>query len=385
MVVVKQEQVTSDIIIVGAGMAGSAAAWVLSCQGFSVTLIDRHSECPPCFRAEKIEADQAELLKKLNLLDARRPFAEPIGSIIEVKAGQLSATDTVEQYGIRYHETVNEIRKRAAANIDFRVGRVTGIQADRNRPAVFLQNDEMLNARLVILACGYRAALLLRHGTRFEYEDRLSSCSFGFDIERSDGKPFEFRGLNYFQDVSQSQLDYITLFRIGEVMRGNLFTQMAPSDMRVKQFIAEPVAELKKMFPGIMRYAGEFAIKDKVEVFATQYYRNEIPIEPGLVYIGDAYQSVSPTTGTGLSKVLNDVDVLCNKCIPAWFKTIGIGERKLKTFYGDKRKQIVDRNSRNVWEWYYRRANGYEGLLQIRKRILSLFYRLSGFSSKRTD
>lgn len=372
------QQRVSDIIIVGAGMAGSAAACVLSEMGFSVTLIDRQAECPPCFRAEKIEFDQAELLRKLNLLDARRPLSGPIGEIVEIKSGQLSRVNTVEQYGIRYHDTVNEMRRRAVKNADFRVERVTGISADRDFPAVILQNTETLKARLVILACGYRATLLLRHGARLEYKEDLSSCSFGFDLERQDGLPFEFSGLNYFQDAGKTQLDYITLFRIGEVMRANVFTQMSPADARVKQLIAEPVLELKSMFPGIMHYTGEFVLQGKLEVFTTHFYRNKIPVEPGLVYIGDAYQSVSPTTGTGLSKVLNDVDVLCHHWIPIWFKTRGISAGKLRRFYADKRKQSVDKHSEGVWNWYYRQAHGTAKHVSFLSRMGSWRRRLSG-------
>ncbi len=55
----------ADVVIVGAGLAGTTAATLLAKSGFSVLLIDRHLEYPACFKAEKVEADQAELLRKI--------------------------------------------------------------------------------------------------------------------------------------------------------------------------------------------------------------------------------------------------------------------------------------------------------------------------------
>ena len=52
-------------------------------------------------------------------------------------------------------------------------------------------------------------------------------------------------------------------------------------------------------------------------------------LQAGLVLLGDAFQSVCPTTGTGLSKVLTDVDVFCHDCVPDWLATSGMGIEKL--------------------------------------------------------
>jgi len=56
-----------------------------------------------------------------------------------------------------------------------------------------------------------------------------------------------------------------------------------------------------------------------------------------LVVIGDAFQSVCPATGTGLTRVLTDVDVLCNECIPDWLATPGMGPEKIDRFYTQAR------------------------------------------------
>ena len=69
--------IETQVVVVGAGMSGLCTAWVLHQQGVEVAVIDRTRECPPVFRAEKLEPNQAELLRQFGLLDARRPLAEP--------------------------------------------------------------------------------------------------------------------------------------------------------------------------------------------------------------------------------------------------------------------------------------------------------------------
>ena len=53
----------SDVVIIGGGIAGATAAAVLARQGIRVVLVDRWETYPECFKAEKIESDQAILLR----------------------------------------------------------------------------------------------------------------------------------------------------------------------------------------------------------------------------------------------------------------------------------------------------------------------------------
>ena len=58
MASVDPTDISAEIIIVGAGVAGAALAAVLGQQGRRVILVDPHAVCPPQFRAEKIEREQ---------------------------------------------------------------------------------------------------------------------------------------------------------------------------------------------------------------------------------------------------------------------------------------------------------------------------------------
>ena len=89
--------------------------------------------------------------------------------------------------------------------------------------------------------------------------------------------------------------------------------------------------------------------------------------------IGDAYQSSCPAVGTGIGRILADVETL-GRLVPSWLATPGMGTDKLAQFYHDPAKQRFDdqavRNARfrralcteAGWRWtayrtqyYYRR------------------------------
>ena len=106
----EQAVVTRDVLIVGAGLAGSASATVLARRGLSVTVIDPYAEFPPLFRAEKIEPDQAALLQSLGLLDKVKQKARIISEIIHGRAGRMLRRRQIEQFGISYCDIVNQVR-----------------------------------------------------------------------------------------------------------------------------------------------------------------------------------------------------------------------------------------------------------------------------------
>ena len=64
--------------------------------------------------------------------------------------------------------------------------------------------------------------------------------------------------------------------------------------------------------------------------------------QPGIVLIGDAFQTSCPAAGTGVSRLLTDVTQLCLTHVPAWFATPGVSAGKVGQFYDDADKQAVD-------------------------------------------
>jgi 2-polyprenyl-6-methoxyphenol hydroxylase-like FAD-dependent oxidoreductase len=334
--------IQSDVAIVGAGLAGATAAVLLARQGLKVTLVDPRKEFPPLFRAEKIELDQAELLRKFDLLEAVKPRARFIREIVRAKGGRIRLRRQVQQFGITYQDMVNQVRAQVPAEVDFRVGRIQSLIADAQAPSVVLADGEKIHARLVLLCNGVGSNLQAHLGVEKDMLADELSMAFGFVVARADGSTFPFDAITYRPSSARDHVGYLTLFRMGEVLRGNFFVYWSAKGAETQAFMRSPQSELDRLLPGLRNVLGDFTIQGRVEACRIDLYRLKDCVRPGVVMVADAYQSVCPSSGMGLSKVLTDVDVLCNTCIPVWFATPGVDTDKIGQFYGDARKRQVD-------------------------------------------
>lgn len=331
-----------DVIVVGAGLAGSAAATVLARRGLSVAVIDPYAEFPPLFRAEKIEPDQAALLQSLGLFDAVRERTRIIREIVHGRGGRVVYRRKVEQFGISYCDTVNQVRAQIPKEVEFKVGRVEALTPDAEHPQVVLADGTVYEGRLVIVASGMNGRLPEQLGAQKHMVHDELSMVFGFMLERSDGEPFPFESVTYRPDPKASRVDYVTLFLMGQMMRVNVFAYWPARDATTRELLNNPTATLARLVPGLDKVIGAYVVKGKVEPFRIDLYRMQDCARPGMVLIGDSYQSVCPSTGMGQSKVLTDVDVLCNAFVPKWLAAARLPSEEIAAFYAHPRKAEVD-------------------------------------------
>lgn len=332
----------ADIVVVGAGLAGSAVAAVLARRGLAVTVVDPYTEFPSMFRAEKIEPNQADLFRRLGLFDGVEPATRLIREIIHARGGRVVYRRKIEQFGIAYCDIVNSVRSQIPAQVDFRHTRVESIAPDARRPAVVLAGGERIEGRLVVVATGMFGQLTQGLGVARDMVKEELSMVFGFMLERADGAPFAFDAVTYRPETTAEKVGYLTLFRMGQFMRGNLFTYWPLRDALTQEMRRDPVAVLGRVLPGLDAVIGRYGVAGKVEPFKIDLYRTRDPALPGVVLIGDAFQSVCPSTGMGQTKVLTDVDVLCNDCLPEWLAGDEIGPARTAAFYANPRKVDVD-------------------------------------------
>lgn len=358
----------ADILIVGAGLAGSCAAALLARQGVRVVLVDRAPIQSPVFKAEKLEPDQIELLSKFGLMDRLLPSAGRVREIWDAQDGRVLKIQQRDQFGILYQDIVNGVRATLEPAVQVKIDRVRNIRTSCETQCVSLASGEECRARLVALACGTAGDLHARLGMRKRTIQSEQSLAFGFDVARTDGYPFPFEAATYYPDGCDDRVAYLTLFRIRDVMRANLFVFWSINEAGTRSFVRESRAGLARFLPKLTRVIGEFDVSSEVEVGRVDLYQMEGHVQPGIVLLGDAYQSVCPTTGTGLSKVLTDVDVFCHECAAAWLSTPGMSAEKIARFYENPRKVEVDRSSlhgawwqrqmstNGDWRWRARRA-----------------------------
>jgi 2-polyprenyl-6-methoxyphenol hydroxylase-like FAD-dependent oxidoreductase len=373
-----------DVTVVGAGLAGAAAAAALGHAGIRVALVDPWPDCPPCFKAEKIEPDQAQLLRELGLLDRLKPRLTRIHAIASAHGGRVLNVRGIEQYGVFYRDLVNGLRQILPSTVCRVTGRVAAVSTSPRRQSVTLADGRRIGSRLVVIATGTGPRLGAMLGVPQRTLSPRHSVSFGFTIARHDGGDFPFDALTYYADRLDSRIDYLTLFPIGNRMRANLFAYRRPADPWVRSAVANPEAVLAASLPGLSQLTGRFQVEGSVEVASISLSVADLARqEPGVVLIGDACQTVCPATGSGVSKALTDVAVL-RALAAAWLATPGMPAQKIAGFYADSRKRACDRASLQAasyrrlvstdssWRWRVHRRRVY-----FRERLRGVLDRLA--------
>ena len=134
----------------------------------------------------------------------------------------------------------------------------------------------------------------------------------------------------------------MTLFAIGNTMRANLFAYREADDPWLRQMRRAPVETLNAALPRLRRITGEFEVAGDVKIRPVDLHTSSGHRQPGVVLVGDAFETTCPVTGTGSDKVFTDVERLCNVHIPAWLATEGMNEGKIAAFYDDPVKTACD-------------------------------------------
>ena len=333
----------TDIAIIGGGLAGSTAAAMLGRAGIATILIDPHPVYPPDFRVEKISGcAQLERFRKTGLAAAALRSATHDGENWIARFGFLLDKVPSEQYGINYETLINIIRTLIPGEVEKVYGKVTSVSTSPERQRVVLSNGEEISARLVVMANGLNLGLRRMLGIERRIVSPCHSISIGFDLVPVGRAAFPFPALTYFSERPSDRIPYLTLFPIGSRMRANLFTYRETDDPWLRQMRRAPAATLNAALPRLRRITGDFEIGGDIEMRPADLYVSTGHSQPGVVLVGDAFETTCPVSGTGTDKVFTDVERLCNVHIPAWLATDGMDTDKIAAFYADPVKQACD-------------------------------------------
>ncbi len=334
-----------EVAIVGAGLAGSALAAVLSARGVSVALCDLHAAYPADFRAEKLTAPQVRHVERLGFGDNLRGIATPIDELSIARFGRLVERRPNREVGIDYADLVNVVRASVPTHA-IRVGRVIGLETAATGPTLTLGDGRSITARLAVLATGLGRNLIVRLGIRRTILEAEHCLAIGFDLAIDD--PTAIRGaLTYHGERLADRSAYLTLFPVGDRLRGNLFVYRRRGEDWTQAFRARPAEMLHAMMPGLGPILGDFTIVGRPVVRPIALYMTEEPERDGLVLVGDAFATTCPTGGTGLDKVLTDVERLA-ALVPGWLATGDISAAVVARFYDDPIKLACDANARRM-------------------------------------
>jgi 2-polyprenyl-6-methoxyphenol hydroxylase-like FAD-dependent oxidoreductase len=333
----------TDVAIIGGGLAGSTAAAMLGRAGISATLIDPHQLYPPDFRVEKLSGQlQIDRFRKTGIADATLRKATHDGENWIARFGYLLDRTPSQQYGIMYDALVNSIRAEIPASVEAIYAKAVSISTSAERQKVVMSNGEEISARLVVLTNGLNVGLRHQLGIERRLISACHSISIGFYMTPVGRPSFEFPALTYFSERPSDRTGYITLFPIGNTMRANLFVYRQTDDPWLRQMRHAPVETLNAVLPRLHKLTGDFEITGDVKIRPVDLYVSSGHRRPGVILVGDAFETTCPVTGTGTDKVFTDVERLCNVHIPSWLATDGMDETKIAAFYDDPVKTACD-------------------------------------------
>ena len=336
------------ILIVGAGMAGSLTALSLGRAGYGVRIFDRHSHPRPTFRAEKLTQDQIEGLRELGALEA---FEQANWGAVETRQGQDQLHD-LSSCGARHEAWLDALWNLWPGAVTFTPTAVEAIFPDLERPYVRLSTGETVFGRLVVLASGaWRGG---DGGLHLDYEitsPRHSVC-VGLSLAKSDDAPSEV-----VEAPPGSALSYVSFIPMDDELRLNIFTFDPDDTGFLRALKADPIKVLSRAMPRIATKLQGAVIIRPLEIRIIDLKRMKSPAQDGVVVIGDAFATVCPASGTGMTKMIADVKALTLTYAPRWFATPGLGSDKISQFYADPHKCSADASA------FKRSINGRKSVL----------------------
>jgi 2-polyprenyl-6-methoxyphenol hydroxylase-like FAD-dependent oxidoreductase len=370
--------IETDIAIIGAGLAGSLAAAVLTRAGYRVVLIDKRADRAGEFRVEKIAGRQVDSLRRMGFLDDIAVAASAFDRVINIREGKVVDVSAHRAYGIRYADLVARARSLLTDASSFILDEVTAIKCSDDLQQLVLASGRHVTSRLIVLATGMAPGAL---GHSLGMSRRVlaprHSVSFGFTIARPDGTPFDFESLTCYGERTAEGVDYLTLFPVPDGVRANLFLFRDPTDPVMRDLRRDTKRTLFRLMPGLEPYVGDFRVIDQVQNWVMDLSVVEGHLQPGVVVIGDAFQTNCPAAGTGVSRLLVDVERLCTDYVPGWFETDGMGQEKIAQFYSDPDKLAADQRSLQVAHFRQALASSTDIRWNVQRRLHFLRRRIT--------
>lgn len=309
-----------DVVIVGGGFVGMAAAAALADGRRSVVVLEARTGADPRFRGELIHPHGVRMLAELGLHAplARAGGAPVLGFAVVPGAGQSAMLLPYDDIGGRparglamdHHAMVATLRAQVAAlpGVEIRTGqRVTGLVREGDRVVgVQTADEERISAELTVVAEGRHSKL--RGLLGIAEEVRLLSFTAALLLEDV--------------DVPHARHGHVFLGAPGPVLayaigagRARMCIDLPAGFEKGKGSIARVLRDAYAPFvPEPLRGAMlRAASAQELEICANHAIHTRRSAGPGVALVGDSGGCCHPLTATGLTTGLNDVRLLADE------------------------------------------------------------------------
>lgn len=399
---------TYDVLIVGAGMVGSAIACGLANAGLRIGIIDTHAppeydpECPPHIRVSAISFASEQLLKNIgawpfiesmrmcpyqrlavNELPAKKGLSAKLPDISSWARTEFCAADIGKphlghiiendliQLGLHHamRSKPEQITVHCPASIQ--QWHLTGSQK-----SLVLETGETLCAKLIIGADGAQSKVRVESGIG-QYRDQYHQQAFVATVS--------YRGQQ--QDITwqaftpHGPIAFLPLSDSGEQHYASLVWYDSP----------EQVARLKKMPEEELLRFFQKEYPDTLPPLDTLIERASFPLfkshakryaDDGVVLAGDAAHTINPLAGQGVNLGFMDAAVLIETIAQAALNGEAIGSMSTLKSY-EKKRRIENQAMMNLMDmFYYSFSNDLLPLRVVRNLSLGLANQL-GFAKNK--
>lgn len=327
-----------QILIIGAGMAGSLLALVLGRAGFGVTIFDPHRNPAPMFRNEKLGHEQIALLRRLDALSCFESACWPPEG--HPHAYPPDARPHLADCGAPHQTWLRHVRAAWPDNVRFVEAHVETVTLSDDLQHVATAAGERFAGRLAVVATGRAPRLLESLGVRRRAVSSGHSVCLGFSVSGAKEPTAQV-----IQAPAGSGVGYVSIFPMPGETRVNVFSYRPLDDAWTRRMSRDPLAALAEISPEAAACLAGARVVRRCEARGTDLYRVEGHERAGLVLIGDAFHAPCPASGTGMLRILNDIEVLAGSHAPRWLASPGMARDKIAGFYADPAKQKLDRRS----------------------------------------
>jgi menaquinone-9 beta-reductase len=337
-----------DVLVAGAGPAGSATAALLARPGISVMVVDRATfpRDKPC--AEYMSPEAVRILSRLGVLEALENAggvglagmkvtacrgSTAHGIFAQARHRPFRPTGLSVSRRILDHQLVGAAR--AAGAVVWEGATVEDLVSEHGVVCGAVVREHLgprhvVRARLTVGADGLRSIVARRMGRRVHgHPRRLAFVAhvagvrdMGSSAELHFG-PTGYVGLN---DVGLGQVNVAVVLpqRAAAKARG-----------RVEEFFLNSLAE----FPGVLERVQAGRISTPVRVTGPFAARSRRVIVPGALLVGDAADFFDPVTGDGIHSALRGAELVAQTMIPALSVPGPVAAEALRQ-YRRRRRQV---------------------------------------------